>query len=842
MKALRSLVAVVCVLFVFISLVQVASAAPGLRITKPPVTGPLTGPNWDAAASNGQWFLDLSTTNEEYRTHEFYDNVKGSGGGEKSFGAITGFVSNVGYNPSGNITNFEIMATIFNDTGTEIAPWAAGSNSHYEVNNNTENSYMGIMKDVKLTADFAISNWDPAFPTNWVPPYYDTPIAYIVADNEDQLAWYCWNEMEQEGGSNPGNYHVPTWDFGDIPLGQPATRVLKFTVIPEMPPADPRFNEIVDSYSNGSDILLNRTTSLKISDWIETISADPGAPYPEPPTNSSDVSVFFNLEDFDFGDAPYDGGAYRYETLLAQNGACHVIVAGVMMGTNIDAEIDGQPSLGAIDDDLNGNPPPGDEDGVKLATGLYSGVRAVVEVVVSVDGYINAWMDFASDGSWAEAEDYIIQEYAVTAGTNSLSFMVSTNAVAGADAYARFRFSTQKGVNVPYGSASDGEVEDYMWKYGDESEAVDFGDAPDSYQTLRASGGAEHTIGGPWLGGANGQPDPEIDGQPDPNAFGDDNDGNDDERGVWIAAGSELIRGKDYLYTVDVNGGGGQFKLWVDWNGDGMFDDSSEKVTDISRTNGHYNLLITAPTNAFVGQTFARARISTFGGLTPTGLANDGEVEDHAVMIADGFADWGNLQWPYTTTAIIGTPSETIYGRVYIQGITDNPGHGATINAQLGFGSDGSNADGTWTWTNAVFNQSYSTNYEYMATITIGASGTYDYAYRYSLNDTDWTYGDIDGSNNGYTNTMAGDIVVTALPQFSITNVMAVATSDTATVWWGAEARVVYQLQFVTNLSTNTPMPWSNIGTQVTGPINVQSDTNAVNTPRFYRVIAPYAK
>jgi hypothetical protein len=68
-----------------------------------------------------------------------------------------------------------------------------------------------------------------------------------------------------------------------------------------------------------------------------------------------------------------------------------------------------------------------------------------------------------------------------------------------------------------------------------------------------------------------------------------------------------------------------------------------------------------------------------------------------------------------------------------------------------------------------------------------------------------------------------------------------VATSDTATVMWDAEARVVYQLQFVTELPTNTPS-WADIGGRVTGPGNQQSDTTATNSPRFYRVIAPDAQ
>ena len=252
----------------------------------------------------------------------------------------------------------------------------------------------------------------------------------------------------------------------------------------------------------------------------------------------------------------------------------------------------------------------------------------------------------------------------------------------------------------------------------------------------------------------------------------------------------------------------------------------------------------TSAVNALQGRV-AGVNISTSsaGAAGPTGLANDGEVEDHLVTIANGYVNWGNIQWPTNEiTTYIGTASEDVYGQCWHDGITPpSTNSSRRIYAQIGYGLDGTNPwDAGWQWFNAGFNSQTSApnNEEFVSTLTIDSAGTYDYAFRYSLNNSDWTLGDIDGSQNGYTNTQAGSIVVTALSPFSITNIGMVATSDTATVMWDAEARVVYQLQYVTELPTNTP-PWSNIGGEVTG--NTQTDTTATTT-RFYRVIAPYAK
>jgi len=58
--------------------------APSLDVRKPPAVGPgNTGPSVDPPSTNGQWFL--RGTVEEYRTHEFYDNLFGSGGGVRTW-------------------------------------------------------------------------------------------------------------------------------------------------------------------------------------------------------------------------------------------------------------------------------------------------------------------------------------------------------------------------------------------------------------------------------------------------------------------------------------------------------------------------------------------------------------------------------------------------------------------------------------------------------------------------------------------------------------------------------------------------------------------------------------
>jgi glycosidase len=111
---------------------------------------------------------------------------------------------------------------------------------------------------------------------------------------------------------------------------------------------------------------------------------------------------------------------------------------------------------------------------------------------------------------------------------------------------------------------------------------------------------------------------------------------------------------------------------------------------------------------------------------------------------------WANLQWPpsmnHTISAINRT--DTAYGQVWINGVTNQPGPTPTLLAQLGFGPDGSNPHGNsaWTWVDASFNTNAGNNDEFMASMLPEAVGSYDYVYRYSTtNGQQWLYADLNG-------------------------------------------------------------------------------------------------
>lgn len=75
------------------------------------------------------------------------------------------------------------------------------------------------------------------------------------------------------------------------------------------------------------------------------------------------------------------------------------------------------------------------------------------------------------------------------------------------------------------------------------------------------------------------------------------------------------------------------WRVFIDWNGDGDFDDASEKhYVGLSETTIKYNLK--APANAVSGLTKMRVTMDFFGGKqNPCLEINSGEVEDYLVYI-----------------------------------------------------------------------------------------------------------------------------------------------------------------------------------------------------------------
>ena len=181
---------------------------------------------------------------------------------------------------------------------------------------------------------------------------------------------------------------------------------------------------------------------------------------------------------------------------------------------------------------------------------------------------------------------------------------------------------------------------------------LDFGDAPSaaqsgfasSYPVTLAEDGARHTITDLFLGN---QIDAEADGIASIDAAGDISDD-----GVQFV--SSLI--SDLTPTtssLSINASASGFvDAWIDFNLDGDWDDAGEQILASASVDSGTSLhSFTIPENSNAGNAGVRVRLSSAGGLSPTGAAADGEVEDYVVPIVSSLAG--------STDAFVNLPGQS---------------------------------------------------------------------------------------------------------------------------------------------------------------------------------------
>ena len=130
--------------------------------------------------------------------------------------------------------------------------------------------------------------------------------------------------------------------------------------------------------------------------------------------------------------------------------------------------------------------------------------------------------------------------------------------------------------------------------------------------------------------------DGETDGQASNDALGD----GADEDGLMVFNNLDLTPGQNFRlpfsYT-NTTGNTAYVKAWIDWNGDGDFEDADEMVADWNDETTIFSdrMEVTIPSTVKLDTALGwRIRISHQGNMTPYGPQPNGEVEDYLITIA----------------------------------------------------------------------------------------------------------------------------------------------------------------------------------------------------------------
>ena len=207
----------------------------------------------------------------------------------------------------------------------------------------------------------------------------------------------------------------------------------------------------------------------------------------------------------------------------------------------------------------------------------------------------------------------------------------------------------------------------------------------------------------------------------------------------------------------------------LSWTGN--FDSASYNIYRSPVQGGGYVKIGTVNTTAFTDSSVNNGTTYYYVVRGVDALGNEGANSSEAHATPASPIGYAVLQYPKTINQTITANYTTVYGQVYVQGLTDSGGDPGAIMAEVGFGapiSDPATWDpDTWTWSPMTYNPGHTgdNNYEYQGSLRADAVGTYHYLVRFSTDGgLSWVYGDQDGyipGTNSGTN-QPGVLTITA--------------------------------------------------------------------------------
>ena len=414
-----------------------------------------------------------------------------------------------------------------------------------------------------------------------------------------------------------------------------------------------------------------------------------------------DRTIFkIRVSGLNFGDAPE-----KYPTLMADDGAAHVLSSGFMLGSRAASTSEAPVSPNA-DKSL-------DDDGVLFSSVdnlLKWGVTNKLDIVVTntspviakaedgteinqTFGQIGVWIDMNADGDWEDDGEFFSYVISTANGatvdgdtaTQTIEFTMPEQ-YNGVDAtFMRVRlfapgYAPVEGSELKAmfkGTVDGGEVEDYKVNIVDEF--LDYGDAPEAYDE------AHHIVSEDYYMGA--AVDAELAALKSAKADGDDlasANGVNDEDGIVFDKIS-MTPGSYGKFTATTNKPGYLY-IWIDANQDGAFSEDEllfGKYIDHAMDEEECVFENVIPANPNAAQnysTFARVRFSetaltasasvtktvdgvsvrydgrSVGSGMNDGQAVKGEVEDYRVLISTTFYDYGDAPDSYKTLSASNGP------------------------------------------------------------------------------------------------------------------------------------------------------------------------------------------
>ncbi|HIF9074489.1 TPA: GEVED domain-containing protein, partial [Photobacterium damselae] len=161
----------------------------------------------------------------------------------------------------------------------------------------------------------------------------------------------------------------------------------------------------------------------------------------------------------DYGDAAASYGQASHAYLDAALDG----IADLALGSRWDPEFTQWLSVDASGDDIHGQ----DDEDLNIPAQIIVETSTTLPIQVVGDGFVSIWVDLNNDGDFADSNEQLINDQAVTTGNNSISVILDAASAEGFNGNTVMRVrlcSSANSCNTFDGAANDGEVEDHWFE------------------------------------------------------------------------------------------------------------------------------------------------------------------------------------------------------------------------------------------------------------------------------------------------------------------------------------------------------------------------------------------
>ncbi|WP_394165832.1 GEVED domain-containing protein [Photobacterium piscicola] len=161
----------------------------------------------------------------------------------------------------------------------------------------------------------------------------------------------------------------------------------------------------------------------------------------------------------DYGDAAATYGQASHAYLDAALDG----VADLALGSRWDPEFTQWISVDATGDDTHGQ----DDDDLNIPAQIIVETSTTLPIQVVGNGFVSIWVDLNNDGDFADSNELLINDQAVTAGNNNIAITLDAASAEGFNGNTVMRVrlcSSANSCNTFDGAAVDGEVEDHLFE------------------------------------------------------------------------------------------------------------------------------------------------------------------------------------------------------------------------------------------------------------------------------------------------------------------------------------------------------------------------------------------